>query len=81
MSESLLNAFVAFVASFPSKFTVILLAVVSDVNADVLKNLSVTSNITVTFFLSWSIVVFAYSYMNAGFMKSTSPRSRVCFLL
>ena len=71
MSESLLNSFVAFVASFPSKFTVILLAIVSVVSADVLKYLSVTSNTTVTFFLSWSISVFAYLYVYSGFMKST----------
>ena len=51
------------------------------VNFDVLKYLSVISNTTVTFFLSWSITVFAYSYMNVGFMKSTCPRSSVCSLL
>ena len=72
MSESFVNFFVAFVAGVPSTSIPILLAFVSDVNFDVLKYLSDTLNTIVTFLFPWSIVVFLYSYVNSGVIKSVN---------
>ena len=66
------NVFVTSTFTFDVASSSIAIVMSFAVNAEFAKYLSVTSNTTVTFLVLWSIVVFAYSYVYSGLMKSAN---------